>query len=44
MKNETKLNYQEPEMSIFLFEATDIIATSGVTGGFAGDEDPMRLA
>ncbi len=39
MNNETKLNYEEPTISIVVFETSDIITTS--SGGFEGEDDPL---
>ena len=39
MANEKKLKYEEPTISIFVFETADIITASG--NGFAGDIDPL---
>lgn len=39
MTNKTKLKYEEPKMSIVIFETKDIITTSG--NGFEGELDPM---
>ncbi len=32
MNNETKLKYEEPKMSIIVFETADIITSSGFEG------------
>ena len=39
MANEKKLKYEEPTISIFVFETADIIATSD--SGFAGEDDSL---
>ena len=39
MNNERKSKYEEPKMSIVVFDAQDILTTSG--NGFAGEEEPL---
>ncbi len=39
MNNETKLKYEEPKMSIIVFETADIITSSG----FEGEHEPLVL-
>ena len=39
MNNEKKLQYEEPKMSIVIFETVDIIITS--VNGFEGNEDSL---
>ncbi len=39
MNTKTKLQYEEPKMSVVVFETKDIITTSG--NGFEGDPDAL---